>query len=351
MLPSLTTPVLQLHPTRQCNLRCRHCYSNSAPAERYQQDVSQLVEAIGDAARHGYRVVSISGGEPLLYSGLSGLLTGARRLGMHTTVTSNGLLLDAPRIEMLSRCADFLAISLDGAPERHNYLRNAPRAFELMQGRLEALRQSGIPFGFLFTLTHENLDDLEWVAEFAVGAGARLLQIHPLEETGRAQSALAGQAPTDIDAALAWLVAERLKKRLCGRLRIHLDLLHRDALRYPNCRRDRATGEISHTEKAPRLADWISPLVIETDGTVVPLQYGFPRAYALGNLNEGSLAEMAVGWFELMQREFDALYERVLRKLAEPSELPFMNWYESVACTARELQQNALPILPSVCGV
>src|SRR5215831_1684209 len=143
LLPALTTPVLQLHPTRRCNLRCLHCYSNSAPAERYEQDVLQLVEVVGEAAKQGYRVVSISGGEPLLYSGLSSLLTEARRLGMHTTVTTNGLLLNEGRTEMLAGLSDFLAISLDGVPERHNYLRNAARAFELMQQKLERVRQSG----------------------------------------------------------------------------------------------------------------------------------------------------------------------------------------------------------------
>jgi Fe-coproporphyrin III synthase len=349
LLPALTTPVLQLHPTRRCNLRCLHCYSNSAPAERYEQDVLQLVEVVGEAANQGYRVVSISGGEPLLYSGLSSLLTEARRLGMRTTVTTNGLLLNEGRTEMLAGLSDFLAISLDGAPERHNYLRNAAWAFELMQQKLERVRQSGLSFGFLFTLTHENLADLEWVAEFAVNEGAEVLQIHALEETGRARSALTGQAPTDIDATLAWLIAERLKKRLSGKLRIHLDLINREALRCSNSSRRKEAAEVPQSSVA-RLADFISPLVIETDGTVVPLQYGFPRAYALGNLNERSLEEVAVYWSKHLQPDFAALYECVLGKLAQPAELPFVNWYEFVACAAREIQQTPLRVLtgPSI---
>ena len=36
-----------------------------------------------------------------------------------------------------------------------------------MYKRLGSLRNSGIRFGFLFTLTHENIGDLEWVVEFA----------------------------------------------------------------------------------------------------------------------------------------------------------------------------------------
>src|SRR2546425_8439403 len=101
-LRNFTPPVLQLHPTKRCNLRCLHCYSNSAPTERDEQDVSRLMGAIADAAAQGYRVVSISGGEPLLYSALPSLLAEARRHGLHTTVTTNGLLLYNSRIQLLS---------------------------------------------------------------------------------------------------------------------------------------------------------------------------------------------------------------------------------------------------------
>jgi Fe-coproporphyrin III synthase len=66
--------VLQLHPTRRCNLRCLHCYSSSAPTENSALDATLLLGAIADASAHGYNTVSISGGEPLLYPGLSSLL-------------------------------------------------------------------------------------------------------------------------------------------------------------------------------------------------------------------------------------------------------------------------------------
>jgi MoaA/NifB/PqqE/SkfB family radical SAM enzyme len=302
------------------------------------------VRAIADAAAQGYRVVSISGGEPLLYSALPSLLTEARRHGLRTTVTSNGLLLDDRRIQLLSGHADFLAISLDGAPELHNYMRNAPRAFESMHKRLDPLRRSGLPFGFLFTLTHQNISDLEWVAEFAAAEGAELLQVHPLEETGRAQSALAGSAPTDVDATFAWLLAHRLKEKFTGRLRIHLDLLDRDALRsssFGSCLKTISASD----QCTRRLADFISPLVIESEGTVVPLQYGFPRAYAIGNLNNLSLENMARSWLTQPQSPLETLYERVLQMLCQPAELPFVNWYESVARVARETHPALLAVL------
>ena len=84
--------VLQLHPSRRCNLRCRHCYSLSGPEEREALAVDVLTGALSDAAADGFNVAGFSGGEPLMYEGLPALLAHARDCGMATTVTSNGML-------------------------------------------------------------------------------------------------------------------------------------------------------------------------------------------------------------------------------------------------------------------
>ena len=262
---------------------------------------------------------------------------------MRTTITTNGLLLDQRRIELLAGRVDLLAISLDGTPDRHNSMRNASRAFQTMHSRLSLLRGSGIAFGFLFTLTHENIDDLAWVAEFAATEQAQLLQIHPLEETGRARSsALQGEAPTDVDAAITWLLVQRLSDEYGSRLRIHLDFLNRDALR-DFCQSGRISGSVD-CSKSSRLADFISPLVVEADGTVVPLQYGFPRAYALGNLNDVPIMEMARKWSSQARLDWEGLWDRTSNLLCQTAELPFVNLYESVFVAARESHSTPFAI-------
>jgi MoaA/NifB/PqqE/SkfB family radical SAM enzyme len=294
-----------------------------------------LIDAIAAAAAQGYKVVSISGGEPLLYPALPSLLLEARRQGLYTAITTNGLLLDDQRIQMLTGFADLLAISLDGAPERHNYMRNAPHAFEMLRERLVSLRNSGIPFGFLFTVTRDNLSDLTWAAEFASSEGAHLLQIHLLEKTGRASSALPDQAPTDVDATIVWLLAQRLNERFGTRLKIHIDLLNRDFLRsFSRSPSPQANG--GRCTVSSQLADFISPLVVESDGTVVPLQYGFPRKYALGNLNDSSLQQMADCWLAKSRTVWEAFHKRVMDFLCQSAELPFVNWYQSAVTIASE---------------
>ena len=223
--------ILQIHLTRRCNLRCLHCYSSSSPEERDELGVALLLQAITDASREGYTNVSFSGGEPVLYKSLLELLEQAHRCKMRTAVVSNGMLLDERRLEKLSGAIDILAISLDGMPASHNRMRATERAFETMMARLEDIRESGIPFGFIFTLTKRNFRELDWVANFALEQRAKLLQIHPLEEVGRAQQYLAGVKPNESIRAYTYLKAMRLQKALGDRLYIQIDLVHQDFLR------------------------------------------------------------------------------------------------------------------------
>src|SRR5437588_10013560 len=145
--------VLQVHPTLRCNLRCLHCYSSSGPELSAQLDPELLGSAVIAAGEEGFNVLGVSGGEPTLYRSLPALLDRAHVAGMLTTVTSNGMLLDNRKLDSLAGGIDLLAISLDGSRESHDRMRAADGSFDRMASRLDGVRSSGIPFGFIFTLT------------------------------------------------------------------------------------------------------------------------------------------------------------------------------------------------------
>jgi Fe-coproporphyrin III synthase len=319
---------VQIHPTRRCNLRCLHCYSSSGPEERGELPAALLIDALTAAAAEGYTTASVSGGEPLLYKPLRQVLEGAREAGLATTVTSNGMLLDERRLATLAGCVDLLAISLDGVPASHDRMRGNPHAFSKMASHLEGLRRSGIPFGFIFTLTLHNLHELEWAAGFALDQGASLLQIHPLEEAGRARQQLAGKRPDDIECSYAFLVAVQLQEALGERLHVQLDLISRRyVLASPAC--FFAEGERACAADR-QLSELVSPLVIEADGTVVPLEYGLARAYALGNLHQAPLGELAAAWRQAIYPGFRRLCRAAYEGLEAEEGTSLANWYERV---------------------
>jgi MoaA/NifB/PqqE/SkfB family radical SAM enzyme len=318
--------ILQLHPTRRCNLRCLHCYSQSGPHVAASTSIDVLRSAVTDAADLGYTVVSISGGEPLLYPDLTALLRHAKHLGLNTTVTSNGMLLSERRLGELAGLVDVLALSLDGEPETHERMRGDERAFRTLDRRLPGVRASGIPFGFITTLTMHNVAEVEWVVGYAREHGAGLVQIHPLELEGAAVQNLAGSLPDLRESAFAVIEGARLEA-VYG-ITVQVDIARRSEL-------------VGHPQEflvetpSPdlRLSEWLTPLVIETDGTVVPLTYGFPQRYALGSVVEKPLRVLADAWDPA---PFLDVTRRVGERLMEDPR-PLFNWYEELSNEARRL--------------
>lgn len=284
-----------------------------------------LRSVLDEAKAEGYTVAGFSGGEPLLYKPLVEVLGHAQSLGLFTTVTSNGMLLTEKRLDTLVDRVNLLAISLDGIPESHNRFRSNERAFETMARRLEGVRASGIPFGFIFTLTQYNLDELPWVAEFAAREGAALLQVHPLELTGRAEEQLPDAQPDGEESAWALVATKAIEQKYSDRMRVQLDLLDRKAVRlHPEKIYAEASIEAEHRP----LGEMLTPLILEPDGVLVPIRFGFPRRYAVGDIHEDGLGAGADRWRRETAPEFFALCRRLYDELGEETGLPMVNWYE-----------------------
>lgn len=331
MGPTGDIRAVQIHPTRRCNLSCLHCYSSSSPGATEALAIDTLKTALDDLAEENFNWASFSGGEPLVYKRLPAALAHAKRVGMHTAIVTNGMLLTPQRLDLIDRYTDLLVISLDGKPQSHNRIRNSAKAFDTMAARLPELQDRGINFGFLFTLTQHNLDELPWVVEFALNVGAGLVQIHPLEYFGNATIELAGDAPDAVEGAHAWFLAEKLKEALAGRLALQVDLIHTSALQQqPDSFFLDDLGQRADT----RLGSLLSPLVIEPDGEVLPLEYGFPRSYSLGNLAEQRIPDMAANWRNGLGQRFHELCGRLHATLSGSGEAKFFNWYEQIAARA-----------------
>jgi MoaA/NifB/PqqE/SkfB family radical SAM enzyme len=320
-----SSSVLQLHPLRRCNLSCAHCYSTSSPDVDEELPVAVLVAAITAAAAEGYGVLAVSGGEPLLYKQLPRLIEHAHAAGMTTAVTTNGTLLNDRRIAMV-RDVDLLAISIDGVPTSHDRMRGSG-SFDRTARGVARLRAAGIRFGFIHTLTMHNLHELEWVARFAVDAGASLLQVHPLELAGRG---LGMQTARPDETELQWAVVEcaRLQGVVGSSLTIHVDAVSAGALRHA-----RADG----AERT--FAQLIDPLVIESDGSITPMEHGFDRRWSLGSLHDESLAE-AIDRFKADR--LDRFEQEILRGALQDAVAGgsrFVNWHEAIARRATDRLQ------------
>jgi MoaA/NifB/PqqE/SkfB family radical SAM enzyme len=292
-----------------------------------------LVEAaLADAAAEGYNLASFSGGEPFLYRSLDRALEIAGGLGLRTAVTTNGMLLRNRDLSPLRKHACLVAVSLDGVPASHNRLRASERAFAGLCEGVARLRQADVPFGFIFTLTQFNVHELDWVGHFAVEQGAALLQIHPLEAVGRARTDMADSAPDGTEQTFALLQVARLRALVGERVRVQLDVASPRAIAaVPESVFAAAPCEDLTTRP---LAELLSPLVIETDGSVVPLRYGFARQHSLGNLNQARLSTLARAWRQNGHDSFRALCRGVFEEIVASDDRRPLDWYARVSARA-----------------
>jgi len=320
-------PVLQVHPSRRCNIACAHCYSSSGPKVREELRLELLSNCLEDAVGLGYRQLAVSGGEPLLYGPLPELLACARGLGMVTTMTSNGMLITPARWEPLAPLVDVLAISIDGRPGEHDEIRGRSGAFARTVASLEVVRSSGARFGFIFTLTQYNADSLEFVVRLAAEHGARSVQVHPLTLHGRAATTLSGARPDGTELVAALLEATRLGGELG--VVVHVDAVTIDQLlEY----RDHLVPDRPVTA----LIDAAPILVVDADGSVVPLTHEVSRTLALGSLADARLGVLARDW--LASGRADRLAEaceRTWTELTEASVPSAAYWYDEVAARTK----------------
>ena len=132
---------LQVHPSRWCQLRCRHCYTESGPDQRSALPGQLVEQAVRDAAGLGFGTLSVSGGEPLLYPTLDrsarcwppGLVSGRRSRRTHSG-------LSARRVAELAPVTDLVAVSVDGTAASHDRMRGRRGAFDVMRSRLDLPR-------------------------------------------------------------------------------------------------------------------------------------------------------------------------------------------------------------------
>ncbi|MEM6336693.1 MAG: radical SAM protein, partial [Bacteroidota bacterium] len=165
--------------TYRCNAKCGFCdiWEQPSPMIRLEDAERNLA----DLKRLGVRIVDFTGGEPLLHRKLPDLLQMAKQRGLLTTVTSNGLLYPK-RAKDLAGKVDLLHFSIDSAdPEAHNTSRGV-RCFDKLMESIRVALSLGERPDLLFTVTNDNVDQLDVIYETISRPNKLVLLINPLFE-------------------------------------------------------------------------------------------------------------------------------------------------------------------------
>jgi len=329
----LPARVVHLHPTRACNLACAHCYSDSSPQVRETLDVGVIVEALGRLREEGYEIVSISGGEPLVYRPLDQLVAAAAGLGFRVHMITNGLLLSEERLTKLAPHLFLMGVSLDGAEATHNAVRGRHDAFRSAMRALTVLSKSNVPFGIIYAVTAQSLEDVPWAFELARDLGAKLLHLRPLAPEGRARSMAASWTLTPEDCARLFLLAQLLGSysETADAPRVQVDLVHvptLSAARSQFALLDPA-GTVEH------LSDAVNPLVIDSLGHCWPFTYGIDARLHLADISNGVTPELLrphPGQMSQLAALLDATFQT-----AESTGMEYLDWFTHLTAVSRRM--------------
>jgi MoaA/NifB/PqqE/SkfB family radical SAM enzyme len=330
----LPARVVHVHPTRACNLACAHCYSESAPGLTEAIDVELLLEGLAALRTEGYEIVSVSGGEPLVYRGLDRLVSGAAALGYRVHLITNGLLLDANRLARLAPHVFLIGVSIDGSEEVHNAVRGRPNAYAKALKALQVLSEVEVPFGIIYAASARSLPDIPWAFELARELHADLLHIRPLAPEGRARAMASDWTLSREDCARLYFLAELLALHGEGSPRVQLDLVPLELLQSA-----RPQFELLKEEpQVAKLSDAVNPLVIDPKGRLFPFTYGIDERLLLGTIWPSS--PMRFSLEPEMQGVLTGLLDSAFRE-AGAEGMDYLDWFAHLTRVSRRVMATA----------
>lgn len=181
---------VHLEVIASCNLTCTHCFAGTLPRNEQPLTLAELDQLFAVLASMGAFRLGLTGGEPLLRRDFFEILDLATSHGLHPCLTTNGLLItDRIAREFARRELVWLNISVDGATADTNDRIRGQGTFERVMARLSVLGRHA-RFTLAFTITRENVKEMERCVDLAQRVGAHTAVFRPLYPVGIARQHL-----------------------------------------------------------------------------------------------------------------------------------------------------------------
>jgi Fe-coproporphyrin III synthase len=155
-------PVVVWNITRQCNLKCKHCYAQALSKKTSDELTTQEGKTLlDDLSSYGAPVILFSGGEPLMRPDLPELAEYAVAKGMRAVISTNGTLITRELAKTLKTIGlSYVGISLDGLAAVNDHFRGVSGAFDQALTGIRNCREAGIKVGLRFTINRMNQDQV-----------------------------------------------------------------------------------------------------------------------------------------------------------------------------------------------
>ncbi len=195
---------LRISVTDRCNMRCRYCVSGDllklTPAEKLLT-LDEILEVARAGARIGFDSFRVTGGEPLVREGVTGLLAGMSRLpGVRKLSLSTNASLLEPHLDALAEAGvRSLNISLDTLDERrYERITRGGRLMPVLAGIKAALADRRFAVKLNVVLMRGfNDDEVETLASLTLTQplSVRFIEYMPFGTWQRAEGVAAAGNP------------------------------------------------------------------------------------------------------------------------------------------------------------
>jgi radical SAM protein with 4Fe4S-binding SPASM domain len=180
--------VMSWNVTRECNMKCSHCYINATEKkldnELTTQEAKNLMDQICQVSKP---LLILSGGEPLLRPDIFELIQYGSSKGLKMGLGSNGSLIDdAVAGKLKAAGIATVSISLDSnIAAQHDEFRGVEGAWEKAINACKALRKNNVIVQVNTTLTQQNYNQIDDIMSLAEGIGVENFHLFFLVPTGR----------------------------------------------------------------------------------------------------------------------------------------------------------------------
>lgn len=167
---SLVAPFLVVWDfTHKCNLRCKHCYSNSGTADPDELTTEQAMRVVDMLSDAHVTALAFSGGEPITRSDFFQVARYASDKGLYISLASNGTLLTKETAVKLKEAGvNYVDISIDGATAKtHDEFRGVPGAYDKAIAGLKNCIEADICACIATTVGKNNMSELPAIIDLA----------------------------------------------------------------------------------------------------------------------------------------------------------------------------------------
>jgi len=304
--------------THRCNLRCKHCYSNSGATSETELNTKEALGVVDQLADYGVTALAFSGGEPLAREDFFKVASHAAKRGLYVSLATNGTMLTKENVRKLKQAqVNYVEVSIDGATaQTHDSFRGVTGAFEKAVAGLKNCVEANLCACIATTATKGNINEMPGILDLAEEIGAQRFTYFNFVPTGRGKMHYDQDLSPEEREKLMLYLLNRMSKGCKTTILTTAPQLARVALQ---CQGTRGTGEVTLSmahmqtarvsKKAVPLGDFIGGCgagrlycSLSPNGDVHPCVF-FP-------INVGSLKTSKFGEIWLKSNLFNELRDR-----------------------------------------